>query len=141
MSSSSPKFEVQRIDHVVLRVTDLQRSVEFYNRILGCIVIKENPDRGLVHRKAGASVIDLVSIDGPIGRQGGCAPRNEGRNMDHLCLRIEPFVEHEVLEHLERHAVPRSSVAKIQFGAEGDGPAVYFKDPDGNIIELKGKSL
>jgi glyoxylase I family protein len=123
----------------VLRVTGLNRSIEVYNRLLGCVVLKENPDRGLVHLKAGAFVIDLVSIDGPIGKQGGAAAGDEGRNMDHLCLRIEPFIEHEVLAHLERHAVPRSSVAKLQFGAEGDGPAVHFKNPDGNIIELKGK--
>jgi glyoxylase I family protein len=139
MQFTIPNFEVQRIDHVVLRVADLNRSIEFYRRLLGCTVLKENPERGLVHLKAGASVIDLVSIEGPIGKQGGAAPGEEGRNMDHLCLRIEPFIEHEVLAHLERHDVPRSSVAKLQFGAEGDGPAVYFKDPDGNIIELKGK--
>lgn len=141
MSSDQPIFKVQRIDHVVLRVVDLARSVDFYRRLLGCEVERERPDLGLIHLRAGASLVDLVAIDGPIGKLGGMAPKAEGRNMDHFCLRIDPFDASEVLAHLERHDVPRSTTAKIQFGAEGEGPAVYFQDPDGNIIELKGPTV
>lgn len=139
MENEHPPFQAQRIDHVVLRVASLERSVAFYRRLVGATVERERPDLGLVHLRVGASLIDLVSVDGPIGRPGGAAAGAEGRNMDHLCLRIEPFVEADVLAHLARHEVPRSSVAKIQFGAEGDGPAVYFQDPDGNTVELKGR--
>lgn len=141
MENQHPPFQAQRIDHVVLRVASLERSVAFYRRLVGATVERERPDLGLVHLRVGASLIDLVSVDGPIGRPGGAAAGAEGRNMDHLCLRIEPFVEADVLAHLARHEVPRSSVAKIQFGAEGDGPAVYFQDPDGNTVELKGRQL
>jgi len=138
MSTDIPPFAVQRLDHVVLRVADLDRAIGFYAQVLGCTVVKRNEPAGLVHLRAGASMIDLVVLDGEIGRQGGAGPGAEGRNMDHLCLRIEPFDEAAVLAHLARHEVPRSSHAKILFGAEGDGPAVYLRDPDGNTIELKG---
>jgi catechol 2,3-dioxygenase-like lactoylglutathione lyase family enzyme len=138
MTTALP-FAVQRLDHVVLRVTDLPRAIEFYARVLGCAVALRNDARGLVHLRAGASMIDLVDVHGPIGQQGGAAAAaDNGRNMDHLCLRIEPFDEAAVLAHLAAHDVPRSSHAKQQYGAEGTGPAVYLQDPDGNTIELKG---
>jgi glyoxylase I family protein len=131
-------FSVQRIDHLVLRVRDLERSIEFFNRVLGCEVVKRRDDLGLVHLRAGASMIDLISVDGPIGSKGGAAPGKEGKNLDHLCLRIEPFDEAAILHHLEKYGLPRSDQAQINFGAEGDGPSVYFLDPDENLIELKG---
>lgn len=134
-------FQVQRLDHVVLRVSDLDRSIEFYGRLLGCTVERERRDRGLVHIRAGSSLIDLVAIEGPIGKLGGAAAAAEGRNMDHFCLRVDPFDAGAVLAHLQLHDVPRSSEAKVQFGAEGDGQAVYLQDPDGNTIELKGPPL
>ena len=134
-------FEVKRIDHVVLRVTDIERSIHFYERILGCVVIRRRPDLGLAHVRAGSSLIDLVSVEGPTGRKGGAAPGEEGRNMDHLCLRVEPFVESDILALLEANSVPRSSKAQINFGAEGDGPSIYLMDPDANLIELKGSSV
>lgn len=64
--------------------------------------------------------------------------RKEGRNVDHLCLRVEPFNEPDLVAHLKRHGVAPLGSAEINFGAEGDGLSLYFPDPDGNIIELKG---
>lgn len=134
----APPFAVQRLDHVVLRVADLARAIDFYQRVLGCAVARRNEAAGLVHLRAGASMIDLVALDGPIGQQGGAGPAAEGRNVDHFCLRVEPFDEAALLAHLARHDVPCSSHAKPLFGAEGTGPAVYLRDPDGNPVELKG---
>ena len=140
VTPSSPPFAVQRIDHVVLRVSDLGRAVEFYRALLSCEVVRRRDDLGLVHVRAGASMIDLVWVDGPIGKKGGAAAGDEARNMDHLCLRVDPFDEAKIIAHLEQHSVSRSSKAQINFGAEGDGPSIYLVDPDGNLIELKGPS-
>jgi len=131
-------FAVQRIDHVVLRVRELERSIGFYRALLGCEVVKRRDELGLVHLRAGVSMIDLVSIDGPLGRRGGAAAGEQGRNMDHLCLRIDPFDERAILALLDAHALSHSGQAQINFGAEGDGPSIYFSDPDGNQVELKG---
>jgi glyoxylase I family protein len=84
-------FRIQAIDHVVIRTPDLERMITFYSDVLGCTVEKRRDDIGLVHLRAGSSLIDLVSADGKLGQAGGAAPGVEGRNMAHLCLRIEPF--------------------------------------------------
>jgi len=133
-----PPFAVQRLDHLVLRVQDLQRSISFYRELLGCDVVKRRDDLGLVHLRAGVSMIDLVSVDGPLGRSGGAAAGASARNLDHLCLRIEPFDEAAILRHLQAHGLSASGPVQINFGAEGSGPSIYFADPDGNAVELKG---
>ena len=133
----NPPF-VQHIDHVVFRVINLERSVAFYESVLGCKVAKRRDELGLIHLRAGSSMLDLVSVDGKLGQAGGRAPALEGRNMDHLCLRIEPFDETTLLAHLIQHGVEVRGPATENFGAEGVGPSLYFSDPDGNVIELKG---
>ena len=135
-----PHFAVQRIDHVVLRVRDTAASIAFYERVLGCEVVRRRPDLGLVHLRAGASMIDLVDVAGPLGRQGGVAAAEQGRNMDHLCLRIEPFDEAALRRHLQDCGVAPPAPASTNFGAEGMGPSLYFQDPDGNTLEFKGPS-
>lgn len=133
-------FTIERIDHIVFRVRDLNKSVEFYRSVLGCDVVRQRKELGLVHLRAGASMVDLVSVDGTLGQQGGAAPAAEGRNVDHLCLRIQPFDEPDLIRHLTEHGLSPLGKAEIRFGAEGDGLSMYFEDPDGNVIELKGPS-
>jgi glyoxylase I family protein len=137
-NSIKPPFSVERIDHIVFRVRDLERSIAFYRALLGCELVRRRDDLGLAHLRAGASMIDLVSVDGKLGQRAGVAPAKEGRNVDHLCLRIEPFDEAELMEHLSAHGLAPHGKAGINFGAEGDGLSIYFEDPDGNEIELKG---
>jgi catechol 2,3-dioxygenase-like lactoylglutathione lyase family enzyme len=130
-------FEVQRIDHVVFRVVDLERSIAFYRDVLGCTVERERGDLGLVHLRAGASMIDLVSVDGSLGSRGGTAAGGEGRNVDHLCLRVEPFDEAAIRVHLHRFGLEAGAL-QTRYGAEGYGPSLYVSDPKGNVVELKG---
>ena len=132
-----PPFSVLRIDHIVLRVKDMERAVAFYVDVLGCNVEKRRDDLGLVHLRAGASLIDLVTPDGPLGRQGGALPGAEGRNVDHLCLRIEPFDEAAIRRQLESHGIEAGPL-ESRYGAEGTGPSIYLTDPEGNVVELKG---
>lgn len=139
MTPGAP-FAVQRLDHVVLRVVDLDRAETFYREVLGCEVVRRRDDLGLRHLRAGASMIDLVSVDGRLGERGGSAAGTEGRNLDHLCLRIEPFDEAAIVEHLAQHGIAAHGPATANFGAEGEGPSLYFADPDGNTLELKGPS-
>lgn len=138
MADAAPPFAVQRLDHVVLRVADLERSIAWYGDVLGCHVERRRDDLGLAHLRAGASMIDLVALDGRLGRAGGAGPGAEGRNVDHLCLRIEPFHEAALVAHLRAHGVAPHGPAGVNFGAEGSGRSLYIADPDGNVVELKG---
>lgn len=133
-----PPYAVERLDHVVLRVADLERSIAWYRDVLGCRVERRRDELGLVHLRAGASMIDLVAIGGRLGRAGGAGPGAEGRNVDHLCLRVEPFDEAAIAAHLQAHGVAPRGPAGVNFGAEGEGLSLYIADPDGNAVELKG---
>ena len=128
---------IRDIDHVVLRVRNLDRMLRFYCDVLGCDVERRKDDIGLVQLRAGSSLLDLVPVDGELGRAGGAAPGREGRNMDHLCFRVETFDEAALVEHLERHGVEAGRVS-TRYGAEGFGPSMYVEDPEGNTVELKG---
>jgi catechol 2,3-dioxygenase-like lactoylglutathione lyase family enzyme len=134
----TPPFSVLRIDHIVLRVKDIERAITFYRDVLGCAIEKRRDDLGLVHLRAGASLIDLVTPDGPLGRQGGALAGVEGRNVDHICLRIEPFDEAAIRALMAAHGAAVNGEVQNNFGAEGNGPSIYIADPDGNTVELKG---
>ena len=124
------------IDHVVLRVADLETSMRFYEQVLGARLEKSQESIGLYQLRAGTSLIDLVPVEGPLGRQGGAPPGPEARNVDHVCFRVSPWDGEAILDHLRRHGIESEIVTR--YGAEGDGPSIYLSDPDGNGLELKG---
>lgn len=130
-------IRIREIDHLVLRVVDLDRMLGFYCGVLGCSVERRQDDIGLVQLRAGRSLVDLVPVDGQLGRMGGAAPGKEARNMDHFCLRVEPFDEPGIRRQLEALGIAVGPVAS-RYGAEGDGPSIYLTDPEGNVVELKG---
>jgi catechol 2,3-dioxygenase-like lactoylglutathione lyase family enzyme len=130
-------FRIVGLDHVVLRVTDVGRMVGFYRDILGCSIERERPEIGLTQLRAGRSLIDMVAVESELGRKGGVGPGPEGRNMDHFCLRIEPFEPDALARLLASHGLAAGEV-KTRYGAEGDGPSIYLTDPEGNTVELKG---
>ena len=130
-------IRVEGIDHLVLRVTDLTRSLEFYCGVLGCKVERTVEEIGLVQLRAGAALVDLVDVAGSLGRAGGAPAGAEARNLDHFALRIEFFDEGDLRAHLAAHGVG-AGVVEMRYGAEGHGPSMYINDPDGNTVELKG---
>lgn len=130
-------IRIREIDHVVLRVRDVGRMTAFYCGVLGCSLERRQDGIGLVQLRAGRSLVDLVSVDGQLGRAGGAAPGAEGRNLDHVCFRVEPFDEAALRAHLAAHGVEASDTAS-RYGAEGEGPSFYLHDPEGNQLELKG---
>ena len=137
MPDSANPPRVLGIDHVVLRVRDLERSLLFYARVLGVEEERRVESAGLVQLRAGGALIDLVPVDGPLGRAGGPAPASQGRNVDHIALRIDPFDEPALRAHLRNCGVNPGEIAN-RYGAEGFGPSMYIRDPDGNVVELKG---
>jgi catechol 2,3-dioxygenase-like lactoylglutathione lyase family enzyme len=130
-------IRIRDIDHVVLRVRDLDRALAFYCDALGCTIERRQEDIGLIQLRAGRSLIDLVPISGKLGAAGGAPPGAQARNVDHFCVRVEPFDEAAIRAHLARCAIA-AGPTEPRFGAEGRGPSIYITDPDGNTVELKG---
>ena len=124
----APAFSISGIDHIVLRVQDVTRALEFYRDTLGCTVEREQRALGLTQLRAGRSLIDLVNA--PAG-----APR--GPNVEHFCLTLVPFDEVALRAHLAARGVEAGEGA-MRYGAEGEGRSLYIEDPDGNRVELKG---
>ncbi len=125
------------LDHVVLRVRDLDAALRFYQGALGCPIERRIDALGLVQLRAGNALIDLVPVDSPLGKAGGGMPVADGKNVDHVCLRIEAFDVAALGAHLRSHGVEPGDVG-TRYGAEGNGPSMYLRDPDGNVVELKG---
>lgn len=133
----SVPFQLQQIDHIVLRVRDAAAMQAFYCDVLGCSVERHQAEIGLLQLRAGSTLIDLVPVDGKLGRMGGAAPGAEGRNLDHFCLRVEPFDRDAIVAHLQANGA-RVGDFGSRYGAEGQGPSQYLFDPEGNVVELKG---
>jgi glyoxylase I family protein len=129
-------INIKDIDHVVLRIRDLDRVAAFYVDVLGARWEKKQEKIGLYQLRVGSSLIDLVPVDGELGRQGGAAPGREGRNVDHICFRVLPWDGEAVLAHLAAHGIAGEIVSR--YGADGQGPSIYLSDPEGNALELKG---
>ncbi len=130
------KFHIREIDHVVIRVADAEAMTRFYCDVLGCSIERDEANLGLTQLRAGRSLIDLLKAGGPIDRPDSGAP-GAGRNMDHVCLRVEPFDADALKAHLAAHGA-RIGEQALRYGADGYGPSVYLFDPEGNMVELKG---
>ncbi|NNM01761.1 MAG: VOC family protein [Gammaproteobacteria bacterium] len=124
-------INVLHIDHLVLIATDAERLVGFYQTVLG-LELERSIEGGLYQLRAGSCLIDIVSADSGFLH---AAPGTGG--LDHFCLRVEPFDAARLTDWLSRHGVSCSDEQRV-YGADGFGPAIYFDDPEGNTVELKG---
>jgi|SRR6187551_696461 catechol 2,3-dioxygenase-like lactoylglutathione lyase family enzyme len=127
-SRGDPALRIKGLDHVVLRVADMDRAIAFYEEVLGLQVERRLPEIGLVQLRAGAAMIDLVPRT---------EDEDEGRNMDHYAVQIESMDVPALTAHLKRHGIDPGEVRR-RYGAEGYGSSIYITDPDGNTVELKG---
>jgi len=137
MASTSPApFKVAAIDHVVMRVRDVDAALGFYVDVLGCAVERRQGEIGLVQLRAGSALFDLVDCDGVAGRRGGPAPGPDRHNVDHVCLRLEGYDPDALRRHLHAHGVEIESQG-VRYGSFGDGHSMSIRDPEGNGIELR----
>lgn len=130
-------INITRIDHVVLRVMDLEKMIAFYVDVLGCRLERGPGQIGLAQLRAGDSLVDLVDVNGPLGGEGKQAPDHDAANVDHICFQVQPWDAEVILEQLRKKGV-RSGDIESRYGALGQGPSLYIQDPEGNVLELKG---
>ncbi len=119
------------IDHVVLQVTDRERTLHFYTQILGLAVERIIEDRQIYQVRCGRNLIDLIVL--PAGKK--LADKDE-RGLGHLCLHVRGDVE-EMVNYCKAHDVPITFGPIELYGATGFGTSIYVLDPDGHTIELK----
>jgi catechol 2,3-dioxygenase-like lactoylglutathione lyase family enzyme len=136
----SNPIHVVGYDHIVLRIRDKAAMLGFYEGVLGLTVDRDRPELGLTHIRLGAQMIDLITLDGPLGKLGGAAPGLEGRNVDHFALQVRPFDEPAIRAHLASHGADVVEEGP-RYGADGDGFSLYVRDPEGNTVELKGPGV
>ena len=121
------------IDHVALRVSDLQRSIDFYTSVLGLKLERQRPELGLAHLRAGSTLIDLIAE-----RPQNAETTHRHLGLDHFCLCLNDFSTEQVATHLSAHRV-HSGHPTLRYGATGDGYSIYLQDPDGHGVELRGQ--
>jgi catechol 2,3-dioxygenase-like lactoylglutathione lyase family enzyme len=121
-------IRVTGLDHVVLRCRDQARMLRFYTDVLGLVEERRLEAIGLIQLRAGRSLVDLVP---------GAPAGYEGANVDHVCLAIEPVAMDDVVRELAARDVETIGEPMIRYGATGNGPSLYLRDPEGNVVELK----
>jgi len=125
------------IDHIVLRSARHRELIDFYRNVIGCTLERETTaEFGLTQLRAGNALIDIVDINGELGKAGGSAPGPTGNNLDHFCLQIEAFDEAELIDWLGSRGVDCGEFHE-RYGAQGMGRSLYISDSDGNTVELR----
>jgi catechol 2,3-dioxygenase-like lactoylglutathione lyase family enzyme len=120
-----------RLDHVVIHVSDWARSNAFYRDVLGAELRGDDPD-GPSRYRFGAN---QLNVHGPgVEAQPVARLPVQPGNSD-LCFVWDGPIETAV-EHLERHGVPVDEGPVPRSGAGGDGTSIYFRDPDGSLLEF-----
>jgi catechol 2,3-dioxygenase-like lactoylglutathione lyase family enzyme len=127
----SARLPPVRLDHVVIAVSDWERSNAFYRDVLGAEVIE-------LGRQRYAYVFgdQRLNVHGPGTDVGDLVARHPVRpgNSD-LCFEWTGTAE-EATEHLRSHGVEPEAGPVERAGARGQGRSVYFRDPDGSLLEL-----
>lgn len=132
-------IKLRGIDHLVLRVRDIDRTIAFYTEVIGAKLEWRRPELGdLCHLRVGpTTLIDLVPVGSDLGKKGGAAPGKDGRNVDHFCLQVESLDVEPTIAYLRSRGAEVGEVMS-RYGAEGRSVSIYVLDPDGNTVELKG---
>ncbi len=122
-------MQIERLDHLVLTVLDVEASVAFYTRVLGMHAISFGD-----HRRAltfGMQKINLHPADAPIKPHAAKPTRGSAD----LCLIASTPIE-QVMADLQQAGVAIEWGPVPRTGALGPVTSVYFRDPDGNLIEV-----
>ncbi len=135
-SQTQPLVKITELDHIVLRVRDVESSLRFYTQVLGLPAERVEQWRAGEIRFPSArlnadTIIDFFGSDQePIGRDGA-------KNQDHFCMVIEPTDMEELKAKFEGIGVDIQAGPGKRWGSHGDGISLYIYDPDDNVVELR----
>lgn len=124
-------IRVNGIDHLVLKVSDVSRTIAFYESVLGLKLERIFEPLGVYQIRCGANLIDLVALP-----PGETLPPPEKRGIEHFCISVDGDVD-ALVKSLAAHEIPIVRGPLEVYGARGFGTSVYIRDPDGYEIEFK----
>ena len=130
VSSNNP-IRYRGLDHVVLKVTDMDRALAFYVDVLGMTLERTIEDYQIYQLRCGEHLLDLALL-----RAGEELPPRDARGTDHVCFLLEGEMD-TLLAHLNSAEIAPEFGPQELYGATGFGLSVYIRDPDGHKIELK----
>ncbi len=129
-------LSVRNLDHIVLRVEDVDESIRFYTQVLGL-----RPERFELFRQNKVSfpsvrinadtIIDLLPVK-ESDSLGGVH-----HNQDHFCLVVQSTDMNELADRLEAEGIEVREGPVTRWGAQGNATSLYITDPDDNVIELR----
>jgi catechol 2,3-dioxygenase-like lactoylglutathione lyase family enzyme len=121
-----------RIDHVVIHVSDWGRANAFYREVLGAELIEKGDGSASRHYRFGDQ---QLNVHGPGMDPYPVAERPAEPGGADLCFVWDGPIE-DAVRHLQRHEVEVFEGPVSRYGARGEGMSVYFRDPDGSLLEL-----
>lgn len=122
-------MKIRNIDHVVLTVKDIEATVRFYESVLG--MRKETFGEGRVALRFGSQKINLHQH----GREPAPKANHPLPGSTDLCFITDSKLE-AAMERVEKRGIEIIEGPVVRTGALGDIISFYFRDPDGNLIEL-----
>ncbi len=136
LAQTKPLVKITEMDHIVLRVKDVEESIGFYSQVLGMKLERVDEwRRGEAPfpsaRLNDDTIIDFFATDQPAIGKGGV------KNQDHFCMVIEPTDMEALKASFEALGVEIQGGPGKRWGSHGDGISLYVYDPDDNVVELR----
>lgn len=123
---------ISAIDHLSLTCRRHRATLGFYTGVLGFKISNRWPQWGMTEIAAGKAVLVLVNAASKKGAWAN-SPRGAGENVHHFAFRLDPFDEPGL-----RKTLKRARIAIEEEHDEGRERAIYLRDPEGNLVELRG---
>jgi catechol 2,3-dioxygenase-like lactoylglutathione lyase family enzyme len=133
-------IKVTELDHIVLNVKDVDRSLDFYASVLALQIERLDEFRAGKIGFPSVRINEHTIIDLARTKESNAAPtngENMQRNLNHFCLVVEKEDFSGIVDYLKAHDVAILNGPISRWGARGRATSVYFHDPDGNEIEIR----
>ena len=133
-------IKITELDHIVLNVKDIDRSLDFYANVLGLKVERLEEFRAGKISFPSVRINEHTIIDLFPSKESGAAPKSGEKppgNLNHFCLVVEKEGFSEIVEYLKVHGISIREGPISRWGARGRATSVYFLDPDGNEVEIR----
>ena len=133
-------IRVTELDHIVLNVKDIDRSLAFYSEVLGLQAERVDEFRAGKIGFPSVRINEHTIIDLSMSKEPGALPKSEGKtvgNLNHFCLVVDNEDFTGIVDYLKAHNVSIVQGPISRWGARGRATSVYFLDPDGNEIEIR----